>query len=277
MAVYSPHRQPFSTGGAVAAGKSDLNVVIARPATPTTRPPVLLIHGLCAGAWMWQNYQTRLAAAGYESHALNLRGHHGGRPVRDIGKVAMSDYVDDALEVARSLNNPIVIGHSMGGLIAQKVAEAGVGRALVLIASAPPRWIPIASAKLVMRQLKFMPQLFLFRPILPDRSDADVLMFNRTPLADRDAQYPLLVPDSGRAGFEMSFGVVAVNAQRVTAPTLVVTGLDDQFIVPRIARAEARKYRATLKEFPTHAHHIITEPGWEKPCDEIILWLNERR
>jgi pimeloyl-ACP methyl ester carboxylesterase len=261
----------------LAEGGSTLKSVVRRPSTPTKRPAVLLVHGLCGGAWMWENYQTRLAAAGYETHAIDLRGHHGSRPVRDIGKVSIHDYVEDALTVARGLDSPIVIGHSMGGLIAQKVAEAGGCRALVLISSAPPRWIPIVSWTLLLRQLKHMHELVLRRPVFPGRAEADVLMFNRTPLADRDAQYARLVPDSGRAGFEISFGGIDVQGQRVTAPTLVVTGLDDQFVVPRVARALARKYRATLKEFPTHAHHIITEPGWEKPCDEIILWMNERR
>lgn len=261
----------------MAAGTSDLKVVVARPSVATTRPPALLIHGMFGGAWQWEPYQSRLAAAGYESHAINLRGHHGSRPVRDIGKVSVTDYVDDCIEIARSLGNPIVIGHSMGGLLAQKVAESGARGALVLIAAAPPRWIPVVSWTLLTRQLKYMPQLLLGQPLLPNRKDADVLMFNRTPAAERDAQYAKLVPESGRAGFELSFGIAAVDESRVTAPALVMTGLDDQFIVPRVSRAEARKYRATLKEFPSHGHLIITEPGWEKPCDEMILWLNERR
>jgi pimeloyl-ACP methyl ester carboxylesterase len=261
----------------LAQGGPELSAVVRNAATPTSHPPVLLVHGMCAGAWMWENYQTRLAAAGYESHAVNLRGRRGSKPVRDIGKVSIDDYVDDTRIIAESLGKPIVIGHSMGGLIAQKIAEAGACHALVLIASAPPRWIPVANWTLLARQLKVLPDLVLRRPILPSRSDADVLMFNRTPLPDRDAQYAQLAPDSGRAGFEMSFGIIDVHQQRVTAPTLVVTGLDDRFVVPRVARALTKKYRATLKEFPTHAHHIITEPGWEKPCDEIIHWLDDRR
>ena len=261
----------------MAAETSDLRVVVAPPLAPTTRPKVLLIHGMFGGAWQWQPYQSRLAAAGYESHAINLRGHHDSRPVRDIGKVSVRDYVEDCAEIARALGNPIIIGHSMGGLIAQKLAEAGLCRAAVFIAAAPPRWIPVASWTLLTRQLKYLPQLLLWQPLLPDRKDADVLMFNRTPPVDRDVQYARLVPESGRAGFELSFGIVAVEESRVTAPALVMTGLDDQFVVPRVSRAEARKYRATLKEFPSHGHLIITEPGWEKPCDEMILWLNERR
>jgi non-heme chloroperoxidase len=253
-----------------------LKVEVVRPTTPGKKPPVLLIHGMFGGAWMWENYQALLAKHGYESHAINLRGHHGSRPVPDIGNVPLRDYVADALEVARSLGNPIVIGHSMGGLIAQKVAEAGACRALVLIAAAPPRWIPAISRVLGARMIRYLPKMFGHKPLLPRRRDADVLMFNRTPLAERDAQWVRLVPESGKAGLELSFGLVGVSASRVTAPVLVVTGLDDNFVVPRIARAIAKKYGATRKEYPSYAHHIISEPGWEKPCTEIIDWLNAR-
>lgn len=253
----------------------DLTVSIERPVSSSAKAPVLLIHGMFGGAWMWENYQSLLARHGYESHALNLRGHHGSRPVPDIGKVSLGDYIDDALEVARTLKNPIVIGHSMGGLMAQKVAEAGACQAAVLIAAAPPRWIPVVSWLLLRRQTKYARQLLLFQPLLPDREDADHLMFNRTPVADRDVIFPRLVPESGHAGFGLSFGTVAVHESRVTAPMLVVTGLDDQFVVPRVARALARKYKAPLRDYRSFAHHIISEPGWEGPCGDVIKWLDE--
>lgn len=253
----------------------DLTVVVERSSSPSTKPPVLLVHGFNGGAWFWENYQPMLARHGFESHAINLRGHHGSRPVRDIGKVKLHDYVQDALEVARSLGLPIVIGHSMGGLIAQKVAEAGACRAAVFISSAPPRWIPIVSWRLLKKQVKYARQIFFSEPLLPERRDADALMFNRTPLPDRDVQFSRLVPESGRAAFDLSFGTLAVHESRVTAPTLVVTGTDDHFVAPRVARALARKYRSQLREYDSFAHHIITEPGWEKPCSDIIQWMDQ--
>jgi len=255
----------------------DLTVAVERPSSAAAKPPVLLIHGMFGGAWYWEAWQQLLARHGYESHALNLRGHHGSRPVHDIGKVSLHDYVDDALDVARSLKQPIVIGHSMGGLIAQKVAEAGVCRALVLLASAPPRWIPVVSWLLLRKQLKYAPSLLLHRPLLPDRGDADALMFNRTPIADREAFFARLVPESGKSGFELSFGAIDVHAPRVTAPVLVVTGRDDRFVVPRVARALSRKYRAPLRQYDSFAHHIMAEPGWEKPASDIIAWIDEHR
>jgi pimeloyl-ACP methyl ester carboxylesterase len=228
------------------------------------------------GAWMWEPYQSLLARHGYESHALTLRGHHDSRPVPDVGKISVSDYIDDALAVVTTLRNPIVIGHSMGGLIAQKVAEQGTCRALVLIGSAPPRWIPALSGELLRHLVKYIKELFLMQPLFPGRDAADALMFNRTPRAQADEEYDRLVPESGRAGLEISFGVPAVHAPRITAPVLVVTGREDRFVVPRIARAIARKYRAELREYDNFAHHIINEPGWEAPAADVVEWLDAR-
>lgn len=252
----------------------ELTVAVARPAQPTKRPPVLLIHGMFGGAWMWEPYQEFLARHGYESHAVTLRGHHDSRPVPDIGKVSVMEYVEDALAVARQLGNPIVIGHSMGGLIAQKVAEAGAARALVLLAAAPPRWIPVVSWLLLRKQMKFAAAILRHRPIFPDRSTADALMFNRTPREEANLQYVRLVPESGRSGFELSVGMIPVNEARVTCPVLVVSGSDDRFVVPRVARALAKKYGATLKLYDSFAHHIISEPGWEGPASDVVEWMN---
>lgn len=253
----------------------DLTVMVERPSAPTTKPPVLLVHGMFGGAWYWADYQAFLAQHGYESHAINLRGHHDSRPVPDIGKVRLRDYVEDALSAARALGNPIVIGHSMGGLIAQKVAEAGACRAAIFMSAAPPRWIPVVSWLLLKKQAKFLKPLLLHQPLLPDRSDADALMFNRTPVADRAAFFARLVPESGRAGFDLSIGAIAVREWRVTCPTLVVTGTDDQFVVPRVARALARKYKAPLKQYDAFAHHIMSEPGWERPAADVVAWLDQ--
>src|SRR5207249_1412084 len=102
----------------------------------------------------------------------------------------------------------------------------------------------------IRKQVKFIRALLLFEPLMPDRADADVLIFNRTPVADRDAVFRKLVPESGRAGFQLSIGAVAIHASRVTAPVLVVCGEDDQFVVPRVARAIAKKYGVELRMYP---------------------------
>src|ERR671938_613742 len=92
---------------------SGLTAVVEDAPSPS-RPPILFIHGMFTGAWQFEGFQHHFAALGYPSHAINLRGHHGSRPVLDLGKVSVLDYVDDVLPVARALGQPIVVGHSMG-------------------------------------------------------------------------------------------------------------------------------------------------------------------
>ena len=242
---------------------------VARP-----RPSVLCVHGMFGGAWQFDDWLPLLADRGYEVRALNLRGHHGSRPVPNLGKVSMRDFLDDALEVARALGDPVVLGHSMGGLIAQKMAEAGAVRAAVLLCAGPPRGILATSLTLIGRQLKHLPAMLGSRPLYFDRSDADWLMFNRTPKPMADAIFERLVPESGTAGREMSFGSVAVDQTRVQCPILSVTSSDDRFLVPRIGRALAKKYAAEQFVANGNAHMVISEPGWEKVAARVLDWLD---
>ena len=228
------------------------------------------------GAWQFAGWQEYLAAQGRSSVAVDLRGHHGSRPVADIGKVSLREYVDDALAAARAIGTPMVIGHSMGGLIAQKLAEAGAVSAAVLICSAPPRWISVASTRLLVRQLKHAPAILLSRPLVPGRADADALFLNRIPLAERAALLEQMEPESGRAARELSLGALAVDASRVRCPVLSVGARDDRFLPPRIARAIARKYDGEYREYERHAHYIVGEPGWELVAKDVASWIAAR-
>jgi pimeloyl-ACP methyl ester carboxylesterase len=164
----------------------------------------------------------------------------------------------------------------MGGLLAQKAAAEGLACAAVLIASAPPRGILVAGPRLLVRQIRYLQPMLRSRPLVPGEQEALDLVFNRTPPEQRVEDFARLVPESGRAGIELSLGLSAtrVDAQRVQCPVLVVTGRDDAFVVPRVARQIARRYAAPLREYEGLAHHIIIEPGWERPANDIIHWLD---
>jgi len=259
---------------------------VAAPALPgvaAPRPPLLFVPGMMACARIFERYQRFFAARGYASWALNLRGHCGSRPVgATFGRVSMSDYVDDALEAARALaevygvERPLVLGHSMGGLIAQKLAEHGAVDAAVLLCAAPPRGIMVSSLLLARHQAAYLWPLLRGRPISMSRAAADALNFNRVPLADRAALFDAFVPESGRVGLDLSLGAVAVDAARVRCPLLVCAATDDRLVPARIARRLVKKYgaRVAYREFPGHGHLVLLEPGWEGPADEIVRWLD---
>ena len=249
-------------------------VELPPPGTRARRPPVLFIHGLLGGAWYFEKYQRFFALHGYATYAVNLRGRAGSRPVADIGRVTLEEFVQDALDVADALDRPVVVGHSMGGLIAQKLGERGAARALVLLCPAPPGGIPFIGARLLVRQLKYLPRILSSRPLRGSFADDCALTLNRVPAAEREALHARFIGDSGRAGREMSFGALRVDAERVTCPVLVVSGSDDRFVPPRIARSVAAKYGAPYREYLEHAHFIVWEPGWERPARDVEHWLD---
>jgi pimeloyl-ACP methyl ester carboxylesterase len=251
---------------------NELTMVVDEPPV-ATRPPVLLIHGYGGGAWYFDRYQRFLGARGYPTYALNLRGHHDSKPVGDLGRVSFDEYIEDAHEVARHIGQPIVIGHSMGGLLAQKLAESGVARAAVLMCAAAPRGISLFSWRLALRQLKHLPALLRSRRLEATRSDLDSLLFNRIPEPERDALFPRFVADSGRVGRELSLSVVPVDERKVRCPVLVIACSDDRYVVPRVARRLARKYRAPYWEYADHGHFPQYEPGWEAMAGDIARWL----
>ena len=237
------------------------------------RPHLLFLHGMFAGAWMFAPIQRWFADRGYSSHAINLRGHYGSQPVADFGRVSVYDFVDDALHLARALAQPIVIGHSMGGLLAQKLAEAGAARAAILVSAAPPRGIVVTGPSLVVRQLKHLFPILASRPIVPTRSDADALIFNCVPPAEREAFFAQLVPESGRAGRELSLSGVPVDERKVRCPVLSIGAAQDRFVLPYVARALARKYGADYREFPGRGHFMLGEPGWEQVAIGMEEWI----
>lgn len=246
-----------------------------RPSTGgPARPPILLLHGYANGAWYWEKYQGFLSRRGYTSHAPNLRGRPGSRAVAEMGRVTLADYLDDVLAVVRSLDEPpVVIGHSMGGLLAQQLAERGVVRAAVLLSSAPPRGISMTSPALAIRQLRQLPALLRSRPIAPSPADLDAIVLNRVPAAERPALHPRFVPDSGTVGRELSVGAVAVDAARVRCPVLSVSAADDRFIAPAVGRRIAQKYHAPYRVFAHHAHFLPWEPEWERPAADVERWI----
>ena len=261
----------------------NLTLASAQPRPgPRAKPPMLFIPGYFASAWIYESYLPFFADRGYAGFALNLRGREGSALPSGtvLGRVSMNDFIDDARQAARwlteRLSRPIVVGHSMGGLIAQKLGEEGLARALVLLSSAPPRGISVMSGKLLRRQLRYLPALLRSKRVVPRWSDMRELVLNRVPEDEQQAAFARFVSDSGRAGREMSFGAVKVDAERVRAngcPVLVVTSDDDRFIPPRVAQRIAQRYRAPVYMARGHGHLMLQEPGWSEPASFIASWL----
>jgi alpha-beta hydrolase superfamily lysophospholipase len=156
------------------------------------------------GAWYFAKWLEFFATRGHPAYALNLRGHHGSRPVDDFGRVSIMDYVKDVSDAAAGVRarHPglplVLVGHSMGGLVVQKAAESVSPAALVLLSTVPPRGILLLSWPLFRRELDHALPMLMSRPIVADPEDVAALFLNRVDPDEVISFLPRWAPASGR-------------------------------------------------------------------------------
>lgn len=246
------------------------------PGEGVRRPyPLVLLHGMWGHHETFPTYLRFFSAAGFDSYAVSRRGRRGVPPEQARG-VSWQDFLDDTRRTLDEIGREvIVLGWSLGGLIAQKLAEAGRCRAVVLVAPAVPRGVFVLPAPAAIpSMIRHLPDVILGRPFLPSFRNFVWTALNRIPKDERRQAYQGMVPDSGKVIRTLSFPAVAVDASRVHCPLLCIVGSNDNTIPPRAVRRVARKYGAELREYAQHGHWLTQEPGWETIAREVLAWLD---
>ena len=131
-------------------GLPGLEFVEAEPDFAPTGAPVLFVHGAFAGAWMWREvFMPFFARRGRACAAVSLRGHGASEGRTGLRAARLSDYRDDLQRAFAALPEPpVVVAHSLGGLLAQQLIGREEMRALALLASLPPEGLWLESPRL---------------------------------------------------------------------------------------------------------------------------------
>jgi pimeloyl-ACP methyl ester carboxylesterase len=248
--------------------------------------PVLLIHGAFCGPWSLEGLQQKFEAAGYSCKAPALRFHDGARPPSALGTTGLADYAADLEDEVRALSAaPILVGHSMGGLLAQQVAARVKAAALILLAPSAPWGLPPTTLfEIGAAQAMHLQPGYWNLVLEPSRDVALAHSLDKLPRHMREEVLSRLVPESGRATFEiMSWGLdlnhaSSVDADAVDAPLLFLTGSEDRINPPSTVARIAALYgdRATAEVLDGMGHWLIGEPGWERLAERALEWLGEK-
>lgn len=249
---------------------------------------IMMIHGMWAAGWIWNGYREYFEEKGYRCCAPTLRFHDlypDEIPSPQLGTTSLRDYAADLEREILSLGSPVILmGHSMGGLLAQILASRVKTEALVLIAPAPPAAIPSLSLSTVRCFWSSITRWGFWRkPIRPTFEEAAVSILNRMPAEERHNHFEKFVYESGLAAVEIGLslldrkGTARVKESEICCPVLALVGAEDRITPPPLVRRIAGLYGkdARWREFPAHAHMLLCEPRWQEIAGYIGSWLDE--
>lgn len=258
-----------------------LEVITRQPKKNSGPSPLLFVHGMFFGAWVWERYLTYFAEHGYEAHALSLRGHGESEGRERIRMIRAAEYVEDVAKVVRGLRSaPVLIGHSLGGYIVQKYLETNSAPGAVLMASVPPTGMFKMLARQAARHpwqtlkchLRRSPYVMIETPSLAH----EVFFSPDMPASEVNRYFARLQNESYCASWDATLYDLPRPGRIKPPPMLVLSGANDILHTRNEIEATARAYRADLEFIPHVAHVMMLEAAWQKAAERILIWLRER-
>lgn len=239
----------------------------------------------------WEGWLTCFQAKGYSCLAPAWPGRD--RPVQtlrenpldsQIGDLTLGDVIRHLTGILEKMDpKPILVGHSMGGLIVQLLISRGLGVAGIAIDSAPPRGVFSASWPFLKSNWPHI------NPFIPKKEPVR-MSFKRFQYAfantmtlqeQRDAFETHIVPESRRIPAESLTSTASINFKKSGPPLLLIAGGEDHIIPASLNRRNYLKYRRAhsvtdFKEFAGRSHFIIGQNKWEEVADYVHTWLTDK-
>jgi non-heme chloroperoxidase len=277
-----------SRSGALAPRAKGAPVVMsgpgAREGAQSMAKDIVMLHGASAGGWCFDQFRGVFESLGWTCHTPDLIGHGKDAAAADtkLDGIGMADYRAELTKFLKMLSAPpVLLGHSMGAVLAQQLAASGFARALVLVSPAPRAGIlPATDSERQLDQDLMTIGAFWKTVIHPDFKLACIYSLNRVPPEQQRSVFDRFGPESGRAYFELFFWMfdmtraTAVDTRAIQCPVLCLSGTDDNLVSLVTARATAAPYRnAPFWEEAGHGHMLPVEPGAETIASRIADWI----
>jgi pimeloyl-ACP methyl ester carboxylesterase len=250
---------------------------------------IVFIHGMYMNSLCWEKWITLFQAKGYRCLAPDWPGRdkpvevlRKNHPDQQLGRLTLSGVLDHYADTIRTLNDkPILIGHSMGGLVVQLLLQRDIAAAGVALDPAPPMGVFTTKWSFLKSNWPHItPFVSGSRPIEMSFERFQYTFVNTMPLAEQRAAYERYVtPESRRVPRESM--TARIDFTKPHPPLLLIAGSDDNIIPASLVRSNHRKYRRSpsiteFKEFAGRTHFIVGQKNWEEVANHILAWLDEK-
>lgn len=248
---------------------------------------IVLIHGLFVNNTSWKEWKSYFEAKGYTVHAPSNPYHDGDPAIlraKNNPEINKSTFRDVVMNIANLIDQlpekPIIIGHSLAGLVVQKLVEMGKAVAGISIDGAPPKnvFAPFQTIKTVFPVVN----PFKSGPFMGSREWYHYAFFNNMSKADSDIAYAkTAVPESRTVARNTLLDSFAkVDHSLAHAPLLFIAGEKDNIFPASFTKKIAGSYKHSgsivdLKSFPGRSHFICGEEGWQEVADYILQWIEK--
>lgn len=250
---------------------------------------IVLIHGLFVNNTSWKEWKTYFENQGYRVHTPSNPGHEGN-PIElkrnipsELRTVSFEQTLNNLVKFIDTLpEKPIVVGHSFGGLLVQKLIELDKAVAGVSIDGAPPKNVmaPFSTIKIVWPVFNFFKGN---SPYLGTKDWYHRAFFNNYSREESDKLYETVAaPESRRLARDpllKSIGNVDFN--KAHNPLLFIGGANDAIFPADFTAKIANSYKdknsiLDLKIFEGRSHFICGEKGWEEVAGYVLNWIEKQ-
>ncbi len=258
--------------------------------------PVVFIHGLWLHATSWSPWLDLFRAAGYDPIAPGWPGEAAtvaeARETPDrVADKGIDDVANHFAEIIKTLGAPpILIGHSFGGLITEKLLGQDKGIAGVAIDPAQIKGVlPLPLAQLRSALPVLGNPANLHRAVALTKKEFRFGFGNALPEAESDALFEKwTIPSPAKPLFQAAVANFALHSEAQVntkndkrGPLLLISGTADHTVPDVVTQSTMKQYRHStavteLKQFEGRGHSLTVDSGWKEVADAVLGWLKEK-
>ena len=240
-------------------------------------PPILFVPGSFSGAWIWKgNFLEYFHDDGYDVAAMSFRSH--GWRGWDLWQRGLSEFDRDLKEVISQFDSPpILVAHSLGGLIAQRVALEVPVRALALLSPIPIDGVAPSVFSLAKKSPLSLLKLasITFEPRFSRLAEAPLGIYSE------DVRQEIQNEFSGRLQAESPLVLLQSlfhrldTEKKISCPVHFWGAEGDHIIPASEVKRSASMLNAPYRIFPGMSHTFQSEPNWKDVASDMLSWINK--